>query len=211
MNPVDVRSPEDIANFENILKKGPITIVLVYADWCGHCNRYKDNVWNKLLNTPNRKANLASVHYDQLANTSQKNAAIKGYPSVLVVGTDKKAATFPDGTSKKTNAFPNAQSIETMEAMVTKDAKKILTAPKIVEDVEADSLNSFTNKRAQMGGARATATPKRKGGLLQALSDVIQRISGPLVQKTRKAGKTGRKAGKKTKTRSRRSNKTRKN
>jgi thiol-disulfide isomerase/thioredoxin len=180
MEPVDVRSPEDVSQFENILSKGPITIVLVYADWCGHCVRYKENVWNKLIKTPNRKLNLASVHYDQLENTSQKSAAIKGYPSVLVVGTDKKAATFPDGNSKKTNAFPNAQSLEVMEEMVTQDPKKVLSAPKFVQDIEVNEPQSL-----QKGGGGAFVRAERKGGLLKAIQSFLSGGGG-----SSKRGKT---------------------
>lgn len=173
MEPVDVRSPEDVSQFEKILAHGPITIVLVYADWCGHCVRYKENVWSKLLANPNRKLNLASVHYDQLENTSQKHAAIKGYPSVLVVGSDKKAATFPDnGTAKKTNAFPKAQSLEVMEEMVTKDPKKVLSAPKFVEDIEASNDPKPLEKNMRGGGV-AVARAERKGGLLRALQNFL--------------------------------------
>ncbi len=173
MEPVDVRSPEDVSQFEKILARGPITIVLVYADWCGHCVRYKENIWSKLLANPNRKLNLASVHYDQLENTSQKQAAIKGYPSVLIVGSDKKAATFPDnGTAKKTNAFPKAQSLEVMEEMVTKDPKKVLSAPKFVEDIEA-SNNPKPLEKTMRGGGGAVARAERKGGLLRALQNFL--------------------------------------
>lgn len=165
MDPVDVRSPETVSRFENMLAAGPMTIVLVYADWCGHCTTFKENIWSKLIGLPNRKVNLASVHYDQLQNTSQKNASIKGYPSVLVIGSDKKAATFPDG-SKKTNAFPRARELEVMEEMATKDANKILTAPKFVEDI-------VNRKPAQLGGGDDAAPRERRGGLLNALTQYL--------------------------------------
>ena len=35
--PLDVRSPDSIPAFEDLISKGPMAIVLVYADWCGHC------------------------------------------------------------------------------------------------------------------------------------------------------------------------------
>jgi thiol-disulfide isomerase/thioredoxin len=195
MEPVDVRSPEDVSQFENILSKGPITIVLVYADWCGHCVRYKENVWSKLMKTPNRKLNLASVHYDQLENTSQKTAAIKGYPSVLVVGSDKKAATFPDGSSKKTNAFPKAQSLEVMEEMITKDPKKVLSAPKFVEDVEVQQ----TLQRGGGGGGAAVTRAERKGGLLKAIHSFLTGGGVPTKRRshTKKSKRTKRKVTRK--------------
>ena len=70
--PLDVRSPDSIPAFEDLISKGPMAIVLVYADWCGHCTKYKDNVWSPLKSTKGRTMNMASVHYDQLDNTSLK-------------------------------------------------------------------------------------------------------------------------------------------
>ena len=130
--PMDVRSSSDIPAFENMLTKGPMAVVLVYADWCGHCNTYKENVWSPLKSTKGRKLNMASVHYDQLENTSLKNSKIEGYPSLLVVGTDKKPATF-NTDSGVTNAMPNANELSTM--------KKIITAPVNT----SKNRNSFRN------------------------------------------------------------------
>ena len=135
---VDVRSTKDVANLENILKMGPITVVLIYADWCGHCTRFKENVWSKLLNSSHR-ANLASIHHDQLENTILKDAKIKGYPSVLVVGKDGKPAVFkgPAGEEEPTNAMPNAD-LETLKKIVDADAETILR-----EDVNEDPTASM--------------------------------------------------------------------
>ena len=184
MDSVDVRSPETVSQFEDMLSAGPITIVLVYADWCGHCTKFKENVWSKLMKTPNRKVNLASVHYDQLENTSQKNASIKGYPSVLIVGSDKKAATFPDG-SKKTNAFPKANDVEVMEKMVTKNAEKILSAPRMVDDiVEKPAVAVAEDTKMSGGGGGANS-----GSLLDAIAEFIRGGAAP-APVTQGGGKT---------------------
>lgn len=162
-NTVDVRSTEDVANLENILKMGPITIVLIYADWCGHCVRFKKNVWSKLLeNISRRGALLASIHHDQLSKTSLRDAKIKGYPSVLVVGKDGKPAVFKgtDGNEEPTNAMPNA-NLETLKKMVNADAETIMkdttedptasmmTPPDAREDVVT---SRFKNERQGGGG-----------------------------------------------------------
>ena len=136
----DVRSKKDVPALEKLLKKGPITFVLVYADWCGHCDRYKNNVWSPLKSMRNRTSNLASVHYDQLENTSLANAKIDGYPSMLVVGKDKTPATF-NGNSGVTNAMPDANNLETM--------KKVVTAP---VNTSVSTLNSKnTNTKTNLG------------------------------------------------------------
>ena len=116
--PLDVRSSSDIPAFEKILEKGPMAVVLVYADWCGHCDKYKKNVWNPLKSLKNKTMNMASVHYDQLANTSISNAKLEGYPSVLVVGKDKIPATF-NSNSGTTNAMPTSNDASTMKRLVT--------------------------------------------------------------------------------------------
>ncbi len=72
-----------------------MAVVLVYADWCGHCQTFKNKVWNE--NTLNRTKNLntASVHYDMVDQTSMKNTPIQGYPSMFLVGKDNKPKEIP--------------------------------------------------------------------------------------------------------------------
>jgi thiol-disulfide isomerase/thioredoxin len=117
LNPIDVRSKSEIGALESLLGKGPLTIVLVYADWCGHCQTFKQNMWNEVSQMPNKKVNTAAVHYDMVENTSLKNAKIDGYPSLLLVGTDKQPATFKE-EGKTTNAMPAPESVEQLKSMV---------------------------------------------------------------------------------------------
>jgi len=121
---VDVRSKKDVSTLEQTIKTGPITIVLIYADWCGHCTRFKEDVWSKLTDN-SHNAKLASIHHDQLQNTILKDAKIKGYPSVLVVGNDGKPAVFKGPEEEPTNAMPNAD-LETLRKIVDADAETIL-------------------------------------------------------------------------------------
>lgn len=175
---VDVRSKKDVAKLEHDIKIGPITVVLVYADWCGHCTRFKENVWSKLTSEPH-PVNLASVHHDQLENTSLKDAKIRGYPSVLVVGKDGKPASF-NVEGDETNAMPNAD-LETLKKIVNSDAKTILQEEEQEEDAKVSSPPDV--RRDIIGG----------GNLLKTM---MRFVSG----KTRKAAKKGKKA-KKTRTR----------
>jgi hypothetical protein len=133
--PMDVRSSKDIPAFEDMLSGGPMAVVLVYADWCGHCDTYKKNVWSPLKNMKNRTLNLASVHHDQLENTSLQGSKIDGYPSILMVGKDKKPAVF-NTNSGVTNAMPNTNEVSTM--------KKIITTPVSKEATGMNANSSFT-------------------------------------------------------------------
>jgi thiol-disulfide isomerase/thioredoxin len=117
LNPVDVRSKADIGGLENLIISGPLTLVLVYADWCGHCQTFKQNMWNEVSKMPNKTVNTASVHYDMVDKTSLKNAKIDGYPSLLLVGTDKKPATF-ENDGVENNAMPAPENKEELVKMV---------------------------------------------------------------------------------------------
>ena len=151
--PLDVRNENDVPAFEKILENGPMMVVLVYADWCGHCTKYKENVWSPLKSIKNRTMNMASVHYDQLENTSLKNSKIDGYPSLLVVGKDKVPATFKSPSGTTTNAMPKSNDFTTMKNLVTSpvveknDEEKVLvnsinTLPKISSSLKPSTLET---------------------------------------------------------------------
>ncbi len=124
---VDVRKPSDKKALEDILKKHPITIILIHADWCGHCQRYKDAVWNGLQDLPSKKNGLAAIHHDQLESTPFANAEIRGYPSVIIVG-KKQMAEFEDEEGP-THAIPmeQANDAEVMKNLVLSAEPSTLT------------------------------------------------------------------------------------
>lgn len=174
---VDVRNSNDVKKLETTIQTGPITIVLVYADWCGHCTRFKEDIWSKLLAKP-RKVNLASIHHDQLGNTSLRDAKIKGYPSVLIVGKDGKPAVFKSDEDP-TNAMPHAD-LETLEKIADSDAKTIMkeeedepmahnnsrmmTPPDARKDMlKSGGGNLLRKLKAYIGGRYTMRQKKRQG------------------------------------------------
>lgn len=118
MGHVNVNSEKDIPAFEKLLGSG-LTLVLVQAKWCGHCVNFQKNMWNEATQMPNKTMNTASVHYDMVDKTSLANAKIEGYPSLLLVGTDKKPADFVDSVGVQTNAMPQPESKEKLEEILT--------------------------------------------------------------------------------------------
>jgi len=87
---VDVRSEKEIPQFEAMVKTGPV-FVLVYADWCGHCRRFKKEMWDDVANSDSKAVNTAAVHYNMVDKTSMKNATIEGYPTLFEVKPTPKA------------------------------------------------------------------------------------------------------------------------
>ena len=115
---LDVRSPAGVKMFEKLIVSGPLTMVFVKAEWCGACHRFNDEVWSHLTKLKNKNMNLASVDSEMIGKTSLASVPRKFYPTLLLVGKDKKAATFLDEDGSPTNAMPRNNSLsEDKEAL----------------------------------------------------------------------------------------------
>lgn len=123
---LDVRGAGDVSKLMELLKKNKIVILLIYADWCGHCQTYKKEVWEPLSGMKNRKVPLAAINEAALKKTPFANAKIDGYPTVSVAGQDGRLAEFPGEAGEPTNAMPNARDMEAMQTMVTTDPEVVM-------------------------------------------------------------------------------------
>ncbi len=144
--PVDVRSRESVPAFEKLLEKGPLTLVLVYADWCGACHRFKENTWNHVTKMNNRTMNIGSVREDMLPSTSLANSKISHYPSLLLVGKDKRPAEFKSPEGEATNALPNneTKNIEQLLKTPVEEVPTVTTANNLVIEPVENAANLAT-------------------------------------------------------------------
>ncbi len=158
----DIRSAKDMGLLKEVLGNHPLTLVLIYADWCGHCHTYKDSTWKELANTPNRKVGLAQLNSDVLPESPFSNAKIQGYPSVLVVGKDGKPAEFVED-GDPTNALPNSRDTAAMKEFITAPDPSALNAsnlPTSSLDLPPSSLDptpSPTNEAANLMKSSVTS------------------------------------------------------
>lgn len=143
--PVDVRSRGDIQKFEHLLSQGPLTLVLVYADWCGACHNFRKNTWNDIVKMPNKSMNISAVREDMFPQTSLKNAKINHYPSLLLVGNNKKAAEFKTPEGEVVNALPN-NSKELLSKIVTSPLPNANAVNNIKNLNNVMNNNSMKNK-----------------------------------------------------------------
>jgi thiol-disulfide isomerase/thioredoxin len=113
---LQVDSKNKIPKFELELKNSTINFVLVYADWCGACDRFKKNIWNPMCKGA-AKHNRMAVRDDMIKNTSLANAKFDYLPSLLVVDENGQLQSFetPDG---ETNAMPTPKNISEMKRIV---------------------------------------------------------------------------------------------
>lgn len=146
---IDVRSGSDIMGLNELLKskKNNTIIVLVYADFCGHCTTFKNDVWKQLGSMPNRNAGLASIHYDQVENTPFAGKTINGYPTVFAL---KKGMT-----PEKAEEVKDIRNIEMMKSLA--EGEKEEEEEEVLEEIqeaknadvkeEAELLNNLSNKK----------------------------------------------------------------
>ena len=93
---LDVTTKNDIPALMKRITKGPVTVILVYADWCGHCNTYKPE-FNKLAKSPERTTQIVSINEKVLSpvnemfkknNSNAGSLNPDGYPTVFIANKD---------------------------------------------------------------------------------------------------------------------------
>jgi len=112
-----VDSADKIASMEKLLGKGSITFVLIYADWCGACTRFKKNIWNPMCEKSAAHSRVA-VRDDMVGKTSLASANFDYLPSLVVVDENGKMQSFKTPEGKDTNAMPTPQSLQEMNTIV---------------------------------------------------------------------------------------------
>ena len=118
-----VDSLSKVPELEKILKEGKITIVLVYADWCGACTKFKKDLWGPMCKGP-AKHNRAAVRDDMVANTSLANTKFNYLPSILVVDENGTPQTFA-GPEGPTNAMPTPKTLNDLNRVVNIPVKPL--------------------------------------------------------------------------------------
>ena len=113
---LDVRSKDKIKDAMNLIKKGPITLVFIYADWCGHCSTFKPKYLNA-VNSPRRTTQALMVNDAVVSDFNSalseslraKPLNIEGYPTTVVLK--------PNGTVA--GEIPSSASEEDISTMAT--------------------------------------------------------------------------------------------
>jgi hypothetical protein len=127
-------------------------------------------MWKNLANTPGRKANMASVHFDMQEKVPEiANAKINGYPSVIKVLPSGEVEEYTDSESgDKTNSIQtNIRDIETMKKEIRNAPeskrisaseifdKEVKNAAAIAKEEEPGENNKGSNKKSKKSVKRA--------------------------------------------------------
>ena len=96
-----VDAEKDIGSLEKMLRKSPITIVMVYMGWCGHCQKAKPNFMD-VAKKNHPGVSFALLNGDLQEKTSLKSVKIEGVPEVVVVVPDSPGGRDPISPSGPT-------------------------------------------------------------------------------------------------------------
>ncbi len=117
MPPVDIREEKQLDELKKRITKGPLTLVLVYADWCGHCQSFKPKM-EELEKCEGRSIQTARIRDDMLPKSMLSNAKIEGYPTLMLVKKNGEVANFKSESGSITNAIPDHNDMNKMKTIV---------------------------------------------------------------------------------------------
>lgn len=162
-------APEQIREMEAVVRRGPMTIMLVYSTTCPHCHTYMP-IWKRLCAQKGRKANMVSMQadvYQQTRLSDQKS--VTGVPSVLYV--NDKGRIVQEGDDIR-NEPVMEEAVK--NAMTETEAKQTLSANSSLFKPKATSAEAQETSEPPIPGARVLPSP------LPAIpAETIQRGGNP--------------------------------
>jgi hypothetical protein len=90
---LNVRSSNQLRDVEKYLNQGPVTVFIIVADWCSHCQNLKPHI-EEAAKLPQRNVQIMTVRDDMLPgynktvsrfNRSASPIEADGYPTVLLI------------------------------------------------------------------------------------------------------------------------------
>lgn len=164
--PFDVRSKGQIGELMKRISKGPLTIMLVYADWCGHCHHFMPH-FDKAANQSGRSIQAVKVNDTMMSavneaikskNHNAKSINVEGYPSVMLVGQDGNEISQiePVKSTEAMTKVMNQSAALANEAGLTSNS----TTPEESDEMNTSIRpNNVRNTPPKVASLNASATP----------------------------------------------------
>lgn len=114
---------KDIPSFEKMLRKSPVTIVMVYLGWCGHCQKAKPG-FMEVAKQNHPGVNFAMLNGDIQGKTSLRNVKVEGVPEFVV-----NVSSNGNIESTKVPISYEKESIERLANASTNTLKQMSTTP----------------------------------------------------------------------------------
>jgi thiol-disulfide isomerase/thioredoxin len=189
--PVDVRNKGSIGEVLKRIKAGPITIMLVYADWCGHCKDFKPH-FDAAARTPGRSIQAVKVSEPMLEemnnaiksmNASAAPLAVDAYPTVMLL--DNKGNSITE-----INAVKDTQTMTKVMKEAGQNADNIsLNNPKPPKGSSAPmTIRTFNSAAANAGLSGSIRTDPTMNAMeslppvISTRSETAEEVAANIVQ-----------------------------
>ena len=183
--PLDVRSEDSISSLMKLVKKGPITIILVYADWCGHCHTYKPKFDEA---AKNRKSpfQVASINETMINSVNERiksmnksaNINVSGYPSV--VSLNNKGEFVKDLSQDAAIKMLNTPMPNAVQQNVSMKNVSMKNVPKnVMENVPKNVMENVPKNVMESAVQEAPMTVSQKKPIVKLPQT---RVSEPILQ-----------------------------
>lgn len=183
--PLDVRSSSSLAQFKKRILSGPVTIVMVYADWCGHCHEMRPH-FDAAAKTPNRSMQAISVNETMLDQVNQtinssinKNAKsidVEGYPSILIVDNQGNKVTdinavHDTNVMKKVMSQPVNSTNAIKKTFDAGESEEPSVQP-VQNNTAKNPLNSYVGEDKLLGSVASSIRPNRPSNLKENKNEI---------------------------------------
>lgn len=122
-------------SIERAIRRGPMTIVLVYSPTCPHCHTYMP-IWDKLSSQKGRKANLVSMEASTYQKTSlSEKKAIQSVPTVLFIDANGKIVEAKTPRDEKVMSTAVEHGVHEAEASTITESPEAMTSITDSEEV----------------------------------------------------------------------------
>ena len=184
-------APSKIEHLERMLKNGKLTIVLIYADWCGACTRFKKSIWGPMSQKP-AIHNRIAIREDLVGKTPLAGSKYTYLPTIMVVD-ERGQPQAVEGPQGRTNAIPTPRTLEEMKRIVNLKVGPASAAASAAEPEPLPTREPMTMtmempekpKKTPEGIVYRPYPPDRPlvgkqagGGLLQAL-EIVANAAAP--------------------------------
>ncbi len=96
--PLKLEPKGDIKELKKLFDKSKVVILVVFANWCGHCQTMKKNIWDPLCKRKDVNVeNVAAVESSVLEGANEKEILekVEGYPTVLKIKNGRPVESIP--------------------------------------------------------------------------------------------------------------------